>query len=132
MFDVHLGRVVRNIVISDGIPFGMNMMALDESGTKMFLISKKGITVAQLSQAPLSIATATPQAGSPGAQFKLRGSGFQNGARVFLGTSQANAVYGDAQTLTITVPNMTPGNIRITVSNADGDSYSFDDIFTVQ
>jgi DNA-binding beta-propeller fold protein YncE len=132
IFDVHTGRLVQHVAIADGIPLNNGAMVLDETGTKMFLISNSGITIAQLFQAPLSLASANPAAGSPGTQVTLRGSGFQNGALVSFGTSQAATAYVDAETLTATVPAMSAGPVRITVKNPGGQTYDFDDAFTVQ
>jgi YVTN family beta-propeller protein len=132
VFDVHTGRAVQNIVLSDGIPRDMNTMALDETGTKMFLISNTGITIAQLAQAPLSIATVGPSKGTPGTQIQVRGSGFQSGASASLGTFPATTVYLDSQSLLVTVPAMPVGPASITVTNPNGGSYSFDAAFDVQ
>ncbi len=131
IFDVHTGRLVQHVAISDGIPLNMNAMALDETGTKMFLITNSGITIAQLFQAPLSLGSVNPAAGSQGTQVTLRGSGFLSGATLLFGTSQAATTYVDAETLKATVPAMSAGPVRITVTNPSGQKYSFDDSFTV-
>ena len=132
IFDVHTGRMVQRVAIADGIPQGTGAMALDETGTKMFLITNSGITIAQLFQAPLSLASVNPATGSQGTHVTLRGSGFVSGTTVLFGTSQASASYVDSETLTVTVPALLAGPVRITVTNPDGQSYSFDDAFTVQ
>lgn len=132
LFDVHTGRLVQHVAISDGIPVAMNAMALDETGTKMFLITNSGITIAQLFQAPLSLGSVNPAAGSQGTQVTLRGSGFLSGATVLFGTSQASTIYVDAETLKATVPAMSSGPVRITVTNPSGQKYSLDDSFAVQ
>jgi hypothetical protein len=110
----------------------MNAMALDETGTKLFLITNSGITIAQLFQTPLSLGSVTPAAGSQGTQVTLRGSGFLNGAIVLFGASQAATTYVDAETLKATVLTMAAGPVRLTVTNPSGQKYSFDDSFTVQ
>jgi DNA-binding beta-propeller fold protein YncE len=132
IFDVHTGRLVQHVSISDGIPLDTNAMVLDETGTKMFLITNSGITIAQLFQAPLSLGSVIPAAGSQGTRVALRGSGFQNGAIVLFGTSQASTTYVDAETLTAKVPTMSGGPVRVTVKNPGGQIYNFDDAFTVQ
>jgi hypothetical protein len=129
--DVHTGRLVQHVAISDGIP-DTNTMALDETGTKMFLITNSGITIAQLFQAPFSLASANPAMGSQVTQVKLRGCGFLSGSTVLFGTSQAANTYIDSETLTVTVPAISPGPTRITIQNPGGQTYRFDDAFTVQ
>ena len=131
VFDVHTGQLVQHVVLPDPIPTNSNAMALDETGTKMFLTSSTGVTVAQLSQAPLSVATATPPNGSLGTTVNLRGSGFVNGAVVTFGTTQVSATFLDSNTLQAMVPSLAAGPVRITVTNPDGREYAFDDLFTV-
>ena len=132
IFDVHTGRLAQHVVLPEPIPSDTNAMALDETGTRMFLISNSGITLAQLFQAPLSLASVNPPAGLTGTHVTLRGSGFQNGATVKFGASLASVVYVDQNTLTTTVPALSAGPIPITVTNPDGHQYGFDAAFTVQ
>lgn len=132
VFDVHTGRLVRHVAMPETIPLATNAMVLDETGTKMFLISNTGITIAQLFEAPLSLAGVTPTKGASGTQVTLRGSGFQNGATVTFGALQANVVYVDQNTLKATVPTSPIGPAQVTVRNPDGHAYSFDAAFTVQ
>jgi YVTN family beta-propeller protein len=130
IFDVHRGRLAMRVALPEQIPFCLNALALDETGTKMFLISTSGITVAQLAQAPLSIATVNPSSGTAGAQVTIRGSGFQSGATVTFGTIKEVTTYVDSETLKTTVPSLAAGPVRVTVTNPDGKSYSFDAAFT--
>lgn len=131
IFDVHTGRLVRHLAVSDGIPLDTNGMALDESGTRIFLISNSGVTVAQLFAAPLSLGTVDPKAGSSATVVTLRGSGFENGASVTFATVQVATTFVDSNTLQATVPALAPGPVRITIKNPDGTQYTLDDTFTV-
>jgi DNA-binding beta-propeller fold protein YncE len=131
IFDVHTGRLVRHVVLPDNpIPLDSGALVLDETGSKMFLISNSGITIAQLDEVPLSLATVRPPSGPVGTIVKLRGSGFQNGATVSIGAVQAATAFVDASTLTVTVPSLTSGPERVTVSNPNGETYTLDDAFT--
>lgn len=132
IFDVHTGRLVRHIALADPIPLDSGAMALDETGTEMFLISDSGITIAQLVGAPLSLASVSPAAGPQGAALTLRGSGFQNGTTVKFGSSGASATFVDQSTLSVTLPALPPGPVRVTVTNPDAHAYSLDAAFTVQ
>jgi hypothetical protein len=98
---------------------------------EMFLITNSGITIAQLFQAPLSLASVNPATGPQGTQVTLRGSGFLHGATVLFGTSAATTTYVDSETLKVTVPALSPGPVRITVTNPSSQTYGFDDVFTV-
>ena len=132
IFDVHSGRLVQHVVLPETIPLDTSAMALDETGTKMFLISNSGITIAQLFEAPLSVASVKPSTGPAGTQVTLRGSGFLNGANVLFGSSQSAAAFVDSETLTATVPTISPGPVRVTVKLPGGQTYSVDNAFTVQ
>ena len=48
------------------------------------------------------------------------------------GTSQIGTTYVDPATIDVTVPSLPAGPVRVTVTNPDGHSYSFDAAFTVQ
>lgn len=130
IFDVHRGRVAMRMALPEQLVPALDPMALDETGTKMFLISNSGITIAQLAQAPLSIATVNPASGTAGTQVTIRGSGFENGATATFGTTQEVTTYVDSETLKATVPSLSAGPVRVTVTNPDGKSYSFDAAFT--
>jgi hypothetical protein len=132
LFDVHTGRLVERVMLPEALPGAINSLALDETGAKIFLISNSGLTIVQLPRLPLSLATVTPSSGATGTQIKLRGSGFQNGASVSFGAAQAAVTYVDANTLTAVVPSLPSGNVRVTVTNPGGATYSFDAAFTVQ
>jgi hypothetical protein len=131
IFDVHTGRLVSHVVLPDPIPLDTSGMVLDETGTKMFLISSTGITIAELYQSPLSVGTVSPSAGTSGTTVTVRGSGFANGAVVLFGTTQVPATFVDSNTLQAAVPSLAAGPVRVTVMNADGRQYSLDDSFTV-
>jgi len=131
IFDVHSGRLARHVVLPETIPLDSNALVLDETGSKIFLISISGITIAQLDEIPLSLATVNPSSGLSGATVTLRGSGFRNGATIKFGTLQASTTFVDSSTLRATVPALSAGPVRVTVSNPDGDHYTLDDAFTV-
>jgi len=131
IFDVHTGRLAQHVVLPDPIPLDSNAMALDETGTKMFLTSSTGVTIAVLNQWPLSIGTLNLSSGPSGTVATLRGSGFVSGAVVTFGTAQAPTTFVDLNTLQATVPSMSAGPVRVTVTNPDGQQNAFDDAFTV-
>jgi YVTN family beta-propeller protein len=132
VFDVHRQRLALRIALPDPLPITQNSMTLDETGTRMFLISNTGITVAQLQSAPLSIGSVSPSTGSPGTQITIRGSGFTDSSDVIVGTIEASTVFVDQNTLQATVPSGVVGPVRVSVSNQQGNQYSFDAAFVVQ
>jgi len=131
LFDVRTGRLVRHVVLPDPLPLDTNGMVLDETGTKVFLISETGLTIAHLYQVPLSLSTVTPSAGAPGITVTLRGSGFQTGATVSFGTVQVSSTLVDSNTLQAVVPTLPPGPVRVAIQNPDGHQYSLDDAYTL-
>jgi len=132
IFDVHTGRLVLHAVMPETIPLDSGALALDETGTKIFLISNSGITISQLFQEPLSLASVNPATGPAGTQVMLRGSGFVTGATITFGNSQVPAGYVDENTLTGTVPSLPTGPVRVIVTNPNGAAYTYDAAFSVQ
>jgi hypothetical protein len=132
VYDVYHGRLLLRISLPDPIPGSLNCMALDETGSKIFLITNTGISVLQLSVVPLSVASVNPSTASAGAQVTIRGSGFVTGTTVSFGTTVASATIADGNTIQATVPSLPPGPVRITVKNPNGSQYSFDAGFSVQ
>jgi len=131
VFDVHRGRLVLRLALPEQAADDQGTIALDETGTKLFLLTRSGITVAQLSATPLSIASLTPASAAPGAQVTIRGSGFQSGATVAFDGNAAAATFVDSMTLQATVPSLPNGAVQVTVTNPGGQSYSFDAAFAV-
>jgi DNA-binding beta-propeller fold protein YncE len=132
VYDVYRGRLVLRAALPDPIPGSLNCMALDETGSRIFLITNKGISVLQLSQVPLSIASVNNSTASAGDQVTIRGSGFKAGATVTFGTAIVSATVVDGNTIHATVPSLPPGPVRISVKNVDGNQYSIDAVFSVQ
>jgi hypothetical protein len=132
IFDVHTGRLMRKVVPPAVIPLNSGALALDETGTKMFLTTTTGIAIAQLDALPLSIGHVTPAVGPAGTPVVIRGSGFQNGATVTFGATQAVTTFVDASTLNAVTPTLAPGVVRITVKNPDGSNYFLDAAYTAQ
>ncbi len=128
IFDVHHGGLVLRVSSTEPIPGTIGTLAIDETGSKMFLISNSGITILQLSQVPLSIGSITPSTGSVsgGTPLTIRGSGFVTGATVTFGTTIVPATFVDASTLQVTAPTLPAGPVRITVTNPNGQSYQWD------
>lgn len=132
IFDLHRQRLSLRIALPDPVQTTLNAMALDETGTKIFLISNSGITVAQLLSAPLSIASVSPPAGAPGTQITIRGSGFMNNSVLTIGTIGVSTVFVDQNTLQAIVPALPAGPVRISIANPPGNPYVFDAAFVVQ
>ena len=131
IFDVHTGRLAMHVALPDPLPTDTNAMVLDETGTKMFIISNTGLTIADLYQAPLSLATVNPSSGASGTTVTLRGSGFLDGVQVTFGTASAAVTFVDSNTLQVTVPPLPAGPVRISIANPYGSQYSFDAAFSV-
>lgn len=131
VFDVRHARLVLRIATPDArAPASPQSIAIDETGTRLFFLTRSGISLVQLGAAPLSLASVAPGAGSPGSAVVLRGSGFSTGTTVSFGSLPAQAAFVDGMTLKATVPALPSGPVRVTVTNPDGASYSLDAAFT--
>jgi hypothetical protein len=143
IFDVHHGDLRERVYLTEQMPavsgsFGdltstmVHNMAIDETGERIFLITNKGLTIAQLDSAPLSIGSVTPSSGAAGTQVKIRGSGFVEATTATANGTAATVYYVDSNTLQVTLPSLTAGAVQMTITNPDGQSYTLDDAFTVQ
>jgi hypothetical protein len=142
IFDVQHGDLQERIFLTEQITGGgslgnlssqiIHFMTIDETGQRVFLITNKGLTIAQLDSVPLSIGSVTPSSGAAGTQVKVRGSGFVQGTTASANGTAATVSYVDADTLQVTLPSLPAGVVQITITNPDGQSYALDDAFTVQ
>jgi hypothetical protein len=135
MTDTNHGTWLGRVILSEQVgPLGQNLMDLDETGNRLFLLTNKGLTVVQLATTPLSIGYLNPSSGpaTGGTSVTIRGSGFQTGTTVTIGGAAAATTFTDASTLHVTVPTLPAGAARVTISNPGGASYSLDAAFQAQ
>ena len=116
-----------------------SFFAIDENGQRLFAITSTdgsaqnaGVTIIALASVPLGIGTLAPASGSAvgGTQVTVRGSGFQSGATVTIGGKPATATFQDQNTLLVTIPSLSAGPQRVTITNPGGESVSLDAAFT--
>jgi DNA-binding beta-propeller fold protein YncE len=114
-------------------------LTTDENGQRLFAITSSdgtaqnaALTIVQLSAVPLGIGTIQPStiSAAGGATLTIRGSGFVNGVGLAINGKTATVTFKDANTLSVTIPPLTPGPQRITISNPDGESVSLDAAIT--
>lgn len=112
-----------------------SFLTIDENGQRLFAITSSdgtpqngALTVVQLAAVPLGIGSIRPSAvsASGGAVVTIRGSGFVNGTAVSIGGKSATVSFKDVNTLSVTIPSLTPGPQRITIGNPDGETVSLD------
>jgi IPT/TIG domain len=110
------------------------ILAIDETGQRLFLITQSGITIVQLDAVPLSVGHLSPNqiSAGGGASVTIRGSGFAPNATIAMGSAHPVATVVDSNTITLTAPSLPAGAIRVTVTNPDGHSYSLDAAITAQ
>jgi hypothetical protein len=134
IYDVHQGHLKRRVALTQQTAWTFDAMTIDETGSQVFLLTTTGLTVVNIADLPLSIGNVQPAQGpaSGGTTVVVRGSGFQNGAHVLFGKTQATAQFIDGSTLQVTSPAVPAGAVRITVVNPNGSQYSLDDAFTTQ
>jgi hypothetical protein len=106
-------------------------LAIDPTGTKILLGLQSGLAYFDLDVVPLAVGTITPVSAAPGATIQMRGSGFVAGTTVKIGGLNAKCSFGDAQTLSCAVPTLGSGSASISLSNPDGQTYSFENALVV-
>ena len=107
-------------------------LAVDPTGTKILGALQNGVVYFQLATVPLAVGTVTPATPSPGSVIQVRGSGFVAGLTAAIGGKAAACSVVDSETLSCTVPNLTAGAAAISLTNPDGQTYSFENALVVQ
>lgn len=139
--DIHTGRpqlqlAVQNPTSGSGpiIPIiGVAQpLAVDSSGSKILGALQNGVGYFQLSVVPLAVGTVSPATASVGGVIRLRGSGFIAGLTATIGGKTAACSVADSETLSCTVPNVASGSVAISLTNPDGQTYSFEGGLVVQ
>lgn len=128
VLDARRGHLVWRIALPVQPAVTLDAMAVDETGTRLFLITTGGLTLLNLPQLPLSVGTILPNQGpsTGGTEVVIRGSGFQSGSTVSFAGQVANTTYVDGNTLKVTVPALAAGPVQVKVTNPDGTSYTVD------
>ena len=133
--DTNHGTWVGQILLAEQIlPLAQSAVDLDEVGSRLFVLTNKGLTLVQLGPTPVSIGYLSPANGSTsgGTAVTIRGSGFESGATVSFGGTSATATFVDGQTLQVVTSPGTLGGVRVSVGNPDGTSYSLDAAFNYE
>jgi hypothetical protein len=131
VIDVNHGAVRSRIRLAENIQSVLTPMAVDPTDAHVFLITDKGLTVITLSGVPLSVGTINPISGGAGTLVTIRGSGFQIGMTATFNGAAANVVVVDSQTAQVTVPTVSSGITKLTLTNPDSQSYSLEAAFSV-
>ena len=139
IFDAHSGKLRLRVALPEALAaysddvdaLHAQFVALDETGQRIFAITKSGLTVVQLAALPLAIGTisASEVAASGGTTVTVRGSGFVSGITASVGGKNAAVTFGDAGTISITTPAVVAGPQRLTLTNPDGETVSLDAAF---
>lgn len=111
---------------------GYQPLAIDATGTKVLLGLQNGLAYFDLDVVPLAVGTVTPVSAASGATVQVRGSGFIAGTTVKIGGLSANCSFVDAETLSCSVPALRSGAASMSLSNPDGQTYSFENALTVR
>ena len=107
-------------------------LAIDPSGSKILGALQNGVGYFELSVVPLAVGTVSPATASVGGVIQLRGSGFVAGITATIGGKAAICSVVNSETLSCTVPNLVAGATAISLTNPDGQTYSFENALVVQ
>lgn len=110
---------------------GYQPLAIDATGTKILLGLQNGLAYFQLDVVPLAVGTVIPETAPPGATIQVHGSGFLAATTVKIGGLRANCGFVDAETLSCAVPALKSGAASMSLSNPDGQTYSFENALVV-
>ncbi|HLW83494.1 MAG TPA: IPT/TIG domain-containing protein [Candidatus Acidoferrales bacterium] len=135
VLDTHNGRrlLLLDLPASLGPSTGpYRPLAIDPTGQQILVATQSGLSYFKLSVVPLAVGTVSPTQGPAGTTIQLKGSGFVSGTTVQIGGQAASCGVVDSETISCTVPNLTSGPTFMTLTNPDGQTYYFENVFTVQ
>ncbi|MGB0065007.1 MAG: IPT/TIG domain-containing protein, partial [Terracidiphilus sp.] len=139
MDDLHLWQPAGSVVfpepfITSNDSITNHLFTTDSTGQYLFGVTQSGITMMVLGSAPLSIGNIQPASVQPqgGQTVTLRGSGFQSGATVSIGGTEATTTFVDANTLTLVTPALALGEQDVTVTLPSGVTYTAPSLLTVE
>ena len=133
--DTHNGRRLLTVLLPPAtgpITSPYRPLAIDPTGQQILVATQSGFSYFNLSVIPLAVGTVSPSQGPAGTTIQLNGSGFVSGTTVQIGGQNASCSYVASQTISCTVPNLPSGQTYVTLSNPDGQTYSFENAFLVQ
>jgi hypothetical protein len=107
-------------------------LAVDPSGSKILSALQNGVGYFELSVVPLAVGIVSPTTASAGGVIQLHGSGFVAGLTATIGGKAAACSVVDSEMLACTVPNVEAGGAAISLTNPDGQTYSFESALVVQ
>ncbi len=140
IFDSHSGQLKLRVALPEPLAtdstdvdaLHAQYLAIDETGQRLFAITKSGLTVVQLASLPLAIGTFSTSniAANGGTVVTVRGSGFVSGITATVGGKSAAVTFTDASTITITTPVIATGPQQLTLTNPSGETTLLDAAFT--
>jgi WD40 repeat protein len=111
---------------------GATALAIDPSGRKILACGGNSLIYYELSVVPLAAATVIPAHAAPGETVTVRGNGFVSGTSATIGGLSAACTMLDDSTLQCVIPNVNAGPAPMSLTNPDGQTYSFENAMTVQ
>jgi hypothetical protein len=132
MFDMNHGALLHRLTLEEQVQQVTDAMTIDAYGQSIYLITNSGLTIVQLTSAPLAIGSVIPVKGPAGTKVTIHGSGFQQATLAAANGLPATVTFVDPNTLDVIAPTTTPGPTQFTVTNSSGETYSLDNAFTTQ
>jgi len=117
---------------TNGILQYASALAIDPGGRKILACGGGSLIYYELSAVPLAAVTVTPAEAAPGQTVTVRGNGFVSGTSATIGGTKAACTMLDGSALQCVVPNLDAGPAPMSLTNPDGQTYSFENALIVQ
>jgi hypothetical protein len=122
----------RSLLSMGSLPDVVRALAIDPGGHKILACSDTLLRYYELAVVPLAVGTVSPEVAASGASITIHGDGFVAGTAVTIAGQGASCTMVDEHTLQCTVPHISAGLAPMTLSNPDGQTYSFEAAVNVQ
>jgi hypothetical protein len=122
----------RRLLSLPSLPTEATAFAVDPSGQKILVCAGTSLNYYELAPVPLAVGMVSPAQATPGTALTIRGNGFVAGTTATIAGKSASCSLADDQTLQCVVPNVNTGVAPMTLSNPDGQTYSFEAALNVE
>jgi hypothetical protein len=129
--DISDTRNGRSLLSLPSFPGYVGAFAIDPGGRKILACEGTSLHYYELSVVPLAAATVTPAGAAAGQTVTVRGNGFVSGTSATIGSQNSSCTMVDDQTLQCVVPGVIAGPAPMTLTNPDGQTYSFENAIIV-
>ena len=130
--DTRNGRTLLTLPAVPNTPDSAKAFAIDPTGQKILVCANGSLNYYELAVVPLAVGTVSPVQATPGTTLTISGDGFVAETTATIAGTSASCTMANSQTLQCGVPTVSAGLTPMTLTNPDGQMYSFEAAVTIE